>query len=89
MTQVSNKGCTLFEGSREGVESRLRGGCLRAPKKEASRETLWCTLFEGMNVEQMVYTLIESSREGVEPRLRGDCSRAPEKETSRETLWAN
>ena len=24
---MSNKGCTLFEGSRERVESRLRGDC--------------------------------------------------------------
>ena len=30
---MSNKGCTLFG---EGVESRLKGGCSRAPK--ASRE---------------------------------------------------
>ena len=29
MTQVSNKGCTLFEDSREGVEPRLRGEAIR------------------------------------------------------------
>ena len=29
--RVSNKGCTLFENSKEGVEPRLRGGCSRAP----------------------------------------------------------
>jgi len=33
MAQVSNKGCILFESSREGVKSRLRGGFLRAPKR--------------------------------------------------------
>ena len=42
---MSNKECTLFEGSREGVEPRLKGGYLSAPF--ASREALWCTLFEG------------------------------------------
>ena len=45
VTQVSNKECTLFEGSRERVEPRLRGGYLRAPY--ALEETLWCTLFKG------------------------------------------
>ena len=27
---MSNKWCTLFDSSREGVELRLRGGCSRA-----------------------------------------------------------
>ena len=51
MTQVSNKECILFEGSREGVEPQLRGGCSRSPKKEALGEALWCTLFEGKIVD--------------------------------------
>ena len=33
---MSNKWCTLFEGSRKGVEPQLKGGCSRAPE-EASR----------------------------------------------------
>ena len=28
---VRDKGCTLFKGSREGVELQLKEGCSRAP----------------------------------------------------------
>ena len=31
VTKVLNKGCTLFENSKRKIESRLRGGCSRAP----------------------------------------------------------
>ena len=48
---MSNKGYTLFEGFREGVEPGLRRVCSRAPEKEVSREALWCTLFKGNIVE--------------------------------------
>ena len=51
VTQVSNKGCILFEGSREGVEYQLKGGCSRLPEKEGLEEALWCTLFEKKIVE--------------------------------------
>ena len=37
MIQVSNKGCTLFKDSREGVEPRLRGGCVRGLHRPQGR----------------------------------------------------
>ena len=52
---MSNKGCTLFEDSRKGVDPRLGGDCSRA--LYTSREALWCTLFEGR--ETLWCTLFE------------------------------
>ena len=50
VTEVSNKWCTLFDGSREGVKPRLKRGHSRAP--QASREALCCTLFDRKIVEK-------------------------------------
>ena len=55
---MSKKMCTLFEGSRERVESQLRGDCSRAPKKEISGEALSCTLIKWENCEGLLDNII-------------------------------